>query len=89
VLFAAYEEIHRQGFKAASLANIRNATGLTQGALYHHFANKQQLGCAVLDEVIAPMMTSPRVARSTTWRRRCRRWARGYAGTSMCCSSVA
>jgi len=58
VLFAAYEEIHRQGFQAASLANILHATGLTKGALYHHFANKQQLGYAVLDEIIAPMVVS-------------------------------
>jgi AcrR family transcriptional regulator len=54
VLFAAYEEIHRQGFQAASLTNILATTGLTKGALYHHFANKQQLGYAVLDEVIRP-----------------------------------
>lgn len=56
VLFAAFEEMHLQGFQAASLTNILNATGLTKGALYHHFSSKQALGYAVLDEVIAPMV---------------------------------
>lgn len=62
VLKAAYEEIHRQGFQSASLANILAATGLTKGALYHHFANKQQLGYAVLDEVIRPDLTERWIA---------------------------
>lgn len=56
VLLAAFDEIHRHGFQAASVANILQATGLTKGALYHHFANKQALGYAVLDELIAPMV---------------------------------
>jgi len=29
-------------------------TGLTKGALYHHFPNKRALGYAVVDEVILP-----------------------------------
>lgn len=49
---AAFCEIHRQGFQAASIANILADTGLTKGALYHHFPTKQALGLAVIDEVI-------------------------------------
>lgn len=56
VLLAAFDEIHRHGFQAASVANILQATGLTKGALYYHFTNKQALGYAVLDELIAPMV---------------------------------
>ncbi len=53
ILFAAYKEIHLNGFQAASLNNILAHTGLTKGALYHHFPNKTELGYAVIEEVIA------------------------------------
>lgn len=52
LLNAAFCEIHRHGFQAASIANILQDTGLTKGALYHHFPNKRDLGLAVIDEVI-------------------------------------
>jgi AcrR family transcriptional regulator len=52
LLMSAFCEIHRQGFQAASIANILQDTGLTKGALYHHFPTKQALGLAVIDEVI-------------------------------------
>ncbi len=53
LLASAYCEIRRQGYQGASINNILESTGLTKGALYHHFANKQALGLAVIDEVIA------------------------------------
>jgi AcrR family transcriptional regulator len=53
ILFAAYREIHCQGFQSASLSNILAGTGVTKGALYHHFPNKTELGYAVIDEIIA------------------------------------
>lgn len=52
LLHSAFCEIHRKGFQAASIANILEDTGLTKGALYHHFPTKQALGLAVVDEVI-------------------------------------
>ncbi len=52
LLEAAFTEIHRNGYQAASLTDILAAAGLTKGALYHHFTDKQALGLAVLDEVI-------------------------------------
>ena len=52
ILDSAYKEIHRNGFQAASLNPILNRSGVTKGALYHHFPNKQALGYAVLDEEI-------------------------------------
>lgn len=50
LLIAAQEEIHRVGFQAASLDTILTHAGVTKGALYHHFDNKQALGYAVVDE---------------------------------------
>lgn len=52
LLGAAFEEIHTFGFQAASLSKILNRTGVTKGALYHHFPNKLELGYAVVDELI-------------------------------------
>ncbi len=53
ILEAAYREIHLHGFQAASLSRILARTGVTKGALYHHFPNKTALGHAVIDEVLA------------------------------------
>ncbi len=53
ILFAAYKEMHYQGFQSASISNILARTGVTKGALYHYFPNKTELGYAVIDEVIA------------------------------------
>lgn len=52
ILDAAFQEIYRHGFQAASLNNILARTGLTKGALYHHFPTKDALGFAVIDEVV-------------------------------------
>lgn len=52
ILQAAFEEIYRNGFRSASVDQILTDTGLTKGALYHHFPNKAALGYAVVDEVI-------------------------------------
>jgi AcrR family transcriptional regulator len=52
ILDAAFQEIHRHGFQAASLNNILADTGLTKGALYHHFPTKDDLGHAVIEEVV-------------------------------------
>ena len=53
ILIAAYKEIHVNGFQAASLNHILARTGVTKGALYHHFPNKTELGYAVIEEIIA------------------------------------
>ncbi len=52
LLEAAFDEIHKVGFQAASLSKILKDTGVSKGALYHHFTNKLELGYAVVDEII-------------------------------------
>ena len=49
---AAYQEMYRSGYRSADLDAILAAAGVTKGALYHHFENKEALGYAVVDEVI-------------------------------------
>jgi TetR/AcrR family transcriptional repressor of nem operon len=56
LLQAAFEEIHRRGFQAASLDTILAKAGVTKGALYHHFPDKAALGYAVLDEVVRVLL---------------------------------
>jgi AcrR family transcriptional regulator len=50
---AAFEEIHKSGFRSADVDKILTAAGVTKGALYHYFDGKEALGHAVVDEVIA------------------------------------
>jgi TetR/AcrR family transcriptional repressor of nem operon len=52
LLKAAFEEIYRRGFQAASLDTILAKARVTKGALYHHFPDKAALGKAVVDEVV-------------------------------------
>jgi TetR/AcrR family transcriptional regulator, transcriptional repressor for nem operon len=53
LLQAAFEEIYRSGYRSADLDAILAAAGVTKGALYYHFDNKEALGYAVVDEIIA------------------------------------
>src|ERR1700685_2967622 len=53
LLRAASREIYRTGFQSASLDTILSSAGVTKGALYHHFENKEALGYAVVEEVTA------------------------------------
>jgi TetR/AcrR family transcriptional repressor of nem operon len=51
LLESALREIHHKGYKAASVNDILAQTGLTRGALYHHFPNKRALGFAALEGI--------------------------------------
>src|SRR3984885_9315251 len=55
LLQAAFHEIHRAGYRGTDLDTILRTAGATKGAMYHHFENKEALGYAVLDEIIANM----------------------------------
>jgi AcrR family transcriptional regulator len=56
LLRAAFGEIYRRGFQAASLDAILGKAGVTKGALYHHFPDKASLGYAVVDEVVKGLL---------------------------------
>src|SRR6516162_6506361 len=55
LLQAAFREVHRSGFQSASIDAILAATNVTKGALYHHFESKEDLGHAIVDEVVAKL----------------------------------
>ena len=52
----AFREIHTHGYSGASLDRILANTGVTKGALYHHFKSKAELLHAVIDDAIRPMV---------------------------------
>ena len=49
----AFATIYENGFQAASIDRIMESTGVTKGAFYYHFKNKEEMGLAVINEVIA------------------------------------
>jgi TetR/AcrR family transcriptional regulator, transcriptional repressor for nem operon len=53
LLQAAFREVYRSGFQSAGIDAILAATGVTKGALYYHFENKEALGHAIIEEVVA------------------------------------
>lgn len=50
ILQAAADVIRRVGFANATLGDITVAAGVTKGALYFHFASKEDIAHAVVDE---------------------------------------
>lgn len=58
ILGAAFTEFYRNGFQGGALNAIVGAAGVTKGALFHYFAGKQELGYAVLDELIGPLLAA-------------------------------
>jgi TetR/AcrR family transcriptional regulator, cholesterol catabolism regulator len=55
VLSIASELFARKGFEATSMRDIATAAGLMSGSLYYHFASKEDLYVAVMDESIAKL----------------------------------
>lgn len=56
LLDAAFDQMYLQGFQAAGIEVILAASGVSKGALYHHFGNKTGLGYAVIEERVRPLV---------------------------------
>ena len=54
ILNAAFAEFYRTGFQGGSINRIVAEAGATKGALFHHFKDKNDLGYAVVEEIIQP-----------------------------------
>jgi AcrR family transcriptional regulator len=50
ILDAALRLFSTQGFRSTSTRDIANAAGISTGALYHHFADKELIFQSLLDE---------------------------------------
>lgn len=56
LLDAAFDQMYQHGFQAAGIEMILAASGVSKGALYHHFGNKTGLGYAVIEERVRPLV---------------------------------
>lgn len=52
---AARDQFGSRGYEATSIHTILAAAGVARGGLYHHFASKEALFDAVLDQVVAEL----------------------------------
>lgn len=52
VLRTAIDLFIRQGYDATSISDLAGELGLTKSAVYHHFASKEELLAAALDEAL-------------------------------------
>jgi TetR/AcrR family transcriptional repressor of nem operon len=62
ILDAAFAEVYRCGFQGVSVDDIVAKTSLTKGAFYHHFPTKLDLGYALVDDVLTPMIVQRWIA---------------------------
>ena len=56
ILDVAFFEVYSHGFQGVSIDDIVKKTSLTKGAFYHHFPTKLDLGYALVEDVITPMI---------------------------------
>ena len=56
ILDAAFMEVFTRGFQGVSVDDIVRKTSHTKGAFYHQFPTKLDLGYALVEEVIQPMI---------------------------------
>jgi AcrR family transcriptional regulator len=55
LLQAGFREVYRSGFQSASIDAILADTNVTKGALYYHFDSKEDLGHAIVEEIVAKL----------------------------------
>lgn len=54
ILESAFDIIYKKGFQATSINDILLKSKLTKGAFYYHFETKEEMGLAVINEIIRP-----------------------------------
>ena len=58
ILEIGQEEVYLRGFQAASLDGILRRAGVTKGAFFHHFPTKTVFGYAIVEEILAGMISA-------------------------------
>ena len=56
ILQKAFELIYRHGYGTTSIDTIIASTQVTKGAFFYHFKNKDEMGLALIQELISPTM---------------------------------
>ncbi len=62
ILEVTFDEVFLHGFQGVSVDDIVAKTPFTKGALYHQFPTKLELGYALVEEVITPMIIARWIA---------------------------
>lgn len=57
ILEKAFELIYVKGYKTTSIDDIIATTKVTKGAFYYHFKNKDEMGIAIINELMKPSLT--------------------------------
>jgi len=57
ILHKAFELVYANGYQATSVDDILAKTHVTKGAFYYHFKNKDEMGIALIKEVLYPGMS--------------------------------
>jgi TetR/AcrR family transcriptional regulator, transcriptional repressor for nem operon len=56
ILQKSFELIYAHGYQATSIDTIIATTNVTKGAFFYHFKNKDEMGLAVINEIMYPLM---------------------------------
>jgi TetR/AcrR family transcriptional repressor of nem operon len=56
ILRKAFELIYIKGFRATSVDDIIATTQVTKGAFYYHFKQKDEMGLAIINELLKPSL---------------------------------
>jgi TetR/AcrR family transcriptional repressor of nem operon len=56
IIAAAKRLIRIQGYNATSLDDVLRESGVGKGSFYHYFKSKEDLGYAILDEIVASFL---------------------------------
>lgn len=62
ILEKAFEIIYTKGYQTTSVDEIIAATKVTKGAFYYHFKTKDEMGLAIINEIVKPTMMNSLVA---------------------------
>lgn len=57
ILQKSFELIYARGYQNASIDDILATTQVTKGAFYYHFKNKDEMGLAIINELMKPALT--------------------------------
>src|SRR5690554_568910 len=58
ILHKAFELIYVKGYQTTSIDDIIATTQVTKGAFYYHFKTKDEMGLAIINEILKPTLAS-------------------------------
>jgi len=56
ILQKAFELIYAKGYQSTSIDEIIATTQVTKGAFFYHFKNKDEMGLAIIEEILKPTL---------------------------------